>query len=62
MMKAINQKKNSMWYERYVAPIFCEATNAKERNSDEYNGQVTDKKVIKFKVGKERKLWNRYYT
>ena len=20
------------------------------------------KKVIKFKVGKERKLWNRYYT
>ena len=54
MMKAINQKKNSMW--------FCEATIAKERNSDEYNGQVTDKKVIKFKVGKERKLWNRYYT
>ena len=24
--------------------------------------RFTDKKVIKFKVGKERKLWNRYYT
>lgn len=47
MMKAINQKKNSMWYERYAAPIFCEATIAKERNSDEYNGQVTDKKSYK---------------
>lgn len=43
-------------------PIFCEATIATERNSDEYNGKVTDKKVIKFKVGEERKLWNRYYT
>ena len=42
MMKAINQKKNS-----YAAPIFCEATIAKERNSDEYNGQVTDKKSYK---------------
>ena len=62
MMKATNQKKFSMWYERYAVPIFCEATIATERNSDEYNGKVTDKKVIKFKVGEERKLWNRYYT
>ena len=47
MMKAINQKKNSMWYERYAAPIFCEVTIQIERNSDEYNGQVTDKKSYK---------------
>lgn len=25
-------------------------------------GRLRIKKVIKFKVGKERKLWNRYYT
>ena len=61
-MKAINQKKIQCDMRDTQRQYFVKLQSQKREIRMNTMGRLRIKKVIKFKVGKERKLWNRYYT